>query len=185
MEKVDKHPIAKPAKKPLQVQSPDGRPEQFAGVNFAEIRASLQSPGFAKIAEAMRSPGVAKITEVTRQAAEAMRAVRGLDPEKMAETRHVLQDKLFPPRQPSAPVAIKTSSTKRGHPDFWDWQGLISILKRETTSFESTADFEEWISNNVGRADGKLRGNARPQMKSVRVAIRRHGLDRIAKILKR
>lgn len=83
----------------------------------------------------------------------------------------------------SAPAAVETSSTKRGRHDVWDWQELIVMLKRETRSFESMAIFEEWVCDNVGRADGKLRGNGRPQMRTVRAAICRHGLDRIAKIL--
>ena len=70
---------------------------------------------------------------------------------------------------------------KGGRPEVWDWAGVPPLLdktekeRRKPNVFDDMAEFEEWLTDNVERADGSPRGDG-PDKSTVQRAIARENL---------
>lgn len=76
-------------------------------------------------------------------------------------------------------IGASDEKSRGGSPGIWNWEGLVPLLRDVKEPFESRTTFEEWCGDNVQRKDTRLRRN-NPDVTTVRRAIRKHQLDKIA-----
>jgi hypothetical protein len=80
------------------------------------------------------------------------------------------------------------SRRKSGAPDKWNWADIPALLgetekeRGKPNAFETMADYEEWLMNNVERVNKKP--HDLPDITTVRRAIKRHKLADLVTILK-
>jgi hypothetical protein len=88
------------------------------------------------------------------------------------------------PATPQLPTGQRPASKKAGKPEVYDWRALMTPLKsyiQDNGPIESQADLITWCREHVklhrGRRQPKGDG---PDTKTVRSAILKYGLDKIA-----